>query len=223
MTASFAEFRKRSARDDINANDAAHFFSTRFAQQAAYICFVAGLSPNAVTLLFLVAGFGSALSLYLGIPILCYLLWRVHIILDMADGSLARATQRFSKSATGFDRSNHIIINTTILMASLNHGGNFYVTNAMVVAFYLTYFFSRNYHSGKQPTQHFSFAAVVVKNLLGLEGYIIVQCLLVSFGELGYVVWADLAYTLFFALLFSIKLLRFVSQPQQDRSSATSS
>jgi phosphatidylglycerophosphate synthase len=213
----------KSARQDISANDAAHFFSTRFAQQVAYLCYLVGLSPNAVTFLFLLVGFGSAVSLHLGVPIVCYILWRLHIILDMADGSLARATQRFSKSAMGFDRSNHIIINTTMLMASLNHGGNFYVTNAMIVAFYLTYFFTRNYHSDRQSTQHFSFFAVVVKNLLGLEGYILLQCLLVGFGELGFVVWADLLYTAFFALLFSIKLLRFVSQPQEDKGPAKQS
>lgn len=204
----------------MSANDAAHFFSTRFAQQTAYLCYRAGLTPNAVTFLFLLVGLGSAVSLHLGLPILCYVLWRLHIILDMADGSLARATQRFSKAAMGFDRSNHIIINTTVLMASLNHGGNFLVTNALIVAFYLTYFFSRNYYSGKQQTQRFPLFAVIAKNAIGLEGYILVQCLLVGFGAFEFVVWADLAYAVFFALLFSIKLLRFVSQPQEDDRSA---
>jgi phosphatidylglycerophosphate synthase len=219
----YAEFRQKSVRQDVSANDAAHFFSSRFAQRVAYLSYRAALTPNAVTLMFLLAGIGSAVSLHFGLPILCYVLWRLHIILDMADGSLARATQRFSKSGTGFDRSNHIVINTTILMASLNHGGNFYVTNAMVVAFYLSYFFSRNYYSGKQQTQQFSLPQVVVRNLMGLDGYILTQCVLLVFGAVDYVIWVDVAYTGFFTLLFSIKLLRFVSQSQEDNRSATHS
>jgi phosphatidylglycerophosphate synthase len=218
LASTYADFRRKSARADVSANDVAHFFSSRFAQQVAYLCYRAGLTPNAVTLLFLLVGIGAAISLYLGLPIACYVLWRLHIILDMADGSLARATQRFSKSAMGFDRSNHIIINTTILMASLNHGGNIYVTNAMIVAFYLSYFFSRNYYTGKQQSQHFSFVATLARSFLSIEGYILAQCLILFFGALEYLIWADLAYTVFFTLLFVFKMLRFVSQPQEDRS-----
>ncbi|HUG45799.1 MAG TPA: CDP-alcohol phosphatidyltransferase family protein, partial [Sphingomicrobium sp.] len=184
MTTTYANFCQKSAREDVSANDTAHFFSRHFAQPVAYVCYKAGLTPNAVTFLFLIVGIGSAVSLHLGLPILCYVLWRLHIILDMADGSLARAKERFSKSAMGFDRSNHIIINTTILMASLNHGGNLYVTNALLIAFYLYYFFSRNYHTGKQHTQQFSLVSVLVKNLAGLEGYILAQCLLIALAAL---------------------------------------
>lgn len=221
MTTSYADFRERSTRADVSANDAAHFFSSNFAQPVAYVCYKLGMTPNAVTFLFLIVGFSSALSLYLGWPLLCYVLWRLHIILDMADGSLARATKRFSTAAMGFDRSNHVIINTTILMASLNHGGNIYLTNAMIVAFYLSYFFSRNYYTGKQHTQNFSFVGILARSFLSIEGYILAQCLILVFGALKYVIWADLAYTAFFTLLFIFKLLRFVSQPQEDRSPAT--
>ena len=69
-------------------------------------------------LAFLSCGWCSAILLALGNPLLSYLMWRIHIIVDMADGTIARATKTFSKSADGFDRSNHIVINTSWLIFS---------------------------------------------------------------------------------------------------------
>ena len=74
-------------------------------------------------------------------PILAYAMWRLHIIIDMADGNLARAKQIFSDYAVGFDRSNHIIINTTILLTPLYLSGNLLLANCLIIAFYLYYFF----------------------------------------------------------------------------------
>ena len=68
--------------------------------------------------------------LYLHMPILAYVFWRLHIILDMADGAPARATGNFSPLATGFDRCNHIVVNTTVISAVAFQYGSVVSANA---------------------------------------------------------------------------------------------
>ena len=149
-------FKYASSRIDQDGNDNVHYFSKYFAPMFAYFFYKIKFSPNSVTFIFLVTGFLSALLLYWSFPIYAYLAWRLHIILDMADGSLARATKIFSSNAIGFDRSNHIIINTSILLAPLHFNGNIEIANGLIVSFYLYYFFSRNFISDKSTAINFS-------------------------------------------------------------------
>jgi len=174
-------FKYASSRIDQDGNDNVHYFSKYFAPMFAYFFYKIKFSPNSVTFIFLVTGFLSALLLYWSFPIYAYLAWRLHIILDMADGSLARATKIFSSNAIGFDRSNHIIINTSILLAPLHFNGNIEIANGLIVSFYLYYFFSRNFISDKSTAINFSIKKNIIKNILGLEGYIAAQCLVIFF------------------------------------------
>ena len=93
-------------------------FLSHFSERVAFMFWRVGASPNFVTWVFLFVGCSCAAFVWTGHPVLAFLMWRFHIILDMADGTLARATQQFSRAADGFDRSNHIIINTAVLIAS---------------------------------------------------------------------------------------------------------
>ena len=140
----FKQFKKNSIRDDILANDNVHFFARHFSKRIAYFCYILGFSPNGITWLFLFVGILASLMFYQGLPILGYFFWRLHIILDMADGDAARATKIFSQNAVGFDRSNHIIINSSVIFAFSYMGIEYYLINSLLVTFYLYYFETKN-------------------------------------------------------------------------------
>lgn len=205
----YQDFQKKAARNDQHENDNAHFFSRHFCIPVGYVLDRLGLTPNHITWLFLLVGFGSAAALYLQLPLMCYLLWRLHIILDMADGSVARAKQNFSRSAIGFDRSNHIIINTSLILASLHQSQSMLAVNFIMCSFYLAYFFSRNYYQEKQRTRRFSRTQTMLKNAIGLEGYLTVSCILMWADLPQYQVTTAISYGIFFAILFLLKLRAF--------------
>ena len=117
----YRDFVVNAMRKDAVANDMTHYFSHHFSAKVAFIFYKIGVSPNFVTWVFLLVGCASAICIWLGYPVLAFILWRVHIIIDMADGTLARATKIFSKSADGFDRTNHIIIKINGIKTSCNH------------------------------------------------------------------------------------------------------
>jgi len=201
-------FRSSALRDDADANEVTHFFSSHFSVPCAYLCYRLGLSPNKVTAMFLVFGILSGMALYFQAAIIAYILWRIHIIMDMADGNLARATKKFSSSATGFDRSNHIAINTTVLLGPITATGNVLLANVLVVTFFLNYLFYRNYIKEKVQTKSLSISASILRHALGIEGYILVMTGLLLFNMDKYVAFAALIYAFLFISLFLIKLYR---------------
>lgn len=201
-------FLEKASRQDAEANDKTHFFSRLFALPVAYICYRAKFSPNFITFLFLFFGVLSSVSLYYELAILGYIFWRVHIVLDMADGSVARATKNFSQHAEGFDRSNHIIINTSILVAITSSSGSLLLVNALIISFFLQYNFSRNFVRNANKTVNLSFWASVIRHILGIEGLIFLHCLnaYVGYDESGF--YTACVYVVTFSLLFFVKLYR---------------
>ena len=192
------------------ANDITHFFSRHFSASFAYVFYRFNATPNMVTFFFLLVGICTSIAFSQSMPVLAYIFWRLHIIMDMADGSLARATQTFSKSAVGFDRSNHIIINTCLLLVTSQHIENHLVVGFLIISFYLYYFFTRNYITGKQSTRNFSIVEILIKNALGLEGYVLTTGL-IAFLELPELqVYAALVYSLSFLTLYFLKLKVFI-------------
>ena len=167
----FKEFIKASERNDKIANDNTHYFSTIFAKPISFFLYKIKLTPNFVTFLFLIAGIFSGIFFFFNYPILGYIFWRLHIILDMADGSIARATKNYSIFADGFDKSNHILINTLILLVSVNSINNIYITYFILVSFYLYYLFDRFYFTKKSETRHFSLIMNCFKDFISLELY----------------------------------------------------
>lgn len=204
----YIEFSNACNRGDAKANDVTHFFSCHFSVPAAFICYRLRLTPNQVTSLFLVFGIISGVALYYQLGIVAYLVWRLHIILDMADGNLARATQTFSSNATGFDRSNHIAINTTVLLAPIAATGDVLLANVLVVTFFLYYFFYRNYIKEKVETRPLTLPASVLRHTIGIEGYILVMAWVLTFNKNEYIPPTALIYSFFFMSLFLIKLYR---------------
>jgi phosphatidylglycerophosphate synthase len=211
----YSVFKNKCQRSDSIANNNSHYFSRHLSTQCAYVLYKVGMSPNFITFLFLVFGFGSALSLNYDCSILTFILWRFHIILDMADGNVARATQSFSKSAIGFDRSNHIIINTTLILLSSRNVDNIFTIIFLIVSFNLYYQFSRNYYSFKQNSQNYSLTQNIIKDFIGLEGYIFITC------SLNFLNWYNLqefiiyVYILTFSLLYLVKLHNFIENNRQ--------
>lgn len=100
----------------------------------------------------------------------------------MSDGNIARVTQKFSQSAVGFDRSLHIIINTSYLLLSMKSIDNNLLLSVLLITFYLYYFFDRNYIKEKSKSKSYSISKNIVKNLISLEGYILVVCLSTVFS-----------------------------------------
>jgi phosphatidylglycerophosphate synthase len=206
----YEKFKTKAKRSDLVENDITHFFSRNFAGGFAYLFYKLNATPNMVTFLFLIVGMCTSLALDLSMPILAYICWRLHIIIDMADGSLARATQTFSKSAVGFDRSNHIVINTCLLIVTNQHLENQLIIGFLIISFYLYYFFSRNYFSGKQSTRKFTIVEVLIKNALGLEGYVLTVGLIVFFELPELQRYVALFYSLTFLTLYFLKLRGFI-------------
>lgn len=203
------EFVDRSCRMDQIDNDRQHFFSSHFAKYFAYLFFRLGVSPNSITFLFLLAGIGSAFLFYQDEFVLAYISWRLHLILDMADGQVARATGKFSKSAVGFDRSNHIIINVSVMFAISGEASSVLVMNLLIVTFFLYYFFSRNYSTGTKGVFKISRSKAILRNIIGLEGFVIVSSMVGYAGVVGLTDVISIIYSAFFLVLFFYKLTLF--------------
>lgn len=126
----------------------------------------------------------------------------------MADGNIARVSQKFSKSAVGFDRSLHIIINTSYLLLSMKSIDNHLLLSVVLITFYLYYFFDRNYIKEKSQSKSYSISKNIIKNLISLEGYVFFVC---SFAYLGLSIshYLVIFYSCGFLFLYSYKLKLF--------------
>lgn len=109
MSKSFKEVKNKFLRIDNEVNNSIHWFSHKISPYISFVFIRLGFSANTITALFLIIGVtGATLVNY---SILSYLLWRLHIILDMSDGDVARYNKSFSAYGKYWDRMNHSIIN----------------------------------------------------------------------------------------------------------------
>jgi phosphatidylglycerophosphate synthase len=208
----YKEFIKVSERSDKSANDNVHYFSKIFARPTSFILFKLGLTPNLVTFAFLVVGVMSGILFKYNQMIIGYLFWRFHIVLDMADGSIARATKNFSPYADGFDKSNHVIINTLVLLVPLSFLNNFSLTYMILVSFNLYYLFDRFYYSNKRESRNYSIPINFLKDLISLEGYVLISILLI-FNQLHhYLFYLIVIYSFLFISLFFLKLRSLIKK-----------
>jgi len=106
---SLSEVREKTRRPNAETNNRIHWFSSKFSVYFSYFFINIGLSADRVTNLFLLAGVVGAI--YVKYPVISYLLWRLHIILDMSDGDIARFNQTYSIRGKYWDALNHSIIN----------------------------------------------------------------------------------------------------------------
>ena len=205
----YSNFKEKCSRSDSTANDNIHFFSKNFAPFLGYLLHRIGFSPNACTFLFGVTGFVSSISIYYEMGILSYVCWRLHIILDMADGNIARVSQKFSQSAVGFDRSLHVIINTSYLLFSMKSINSTFLLCLLTVTFYLYYFFDRNYIKEKSQSKNYSVFKNIVKNIISLEGFVLVSCM-TSIFNLDQDINILILYSFGFFSLYLLKLRIFI-------------
>jgi len=110
---SLKKIRKDSSRENFIDNKKLHFFSSIFSPLFTYFFVNLGFSANFVTLMFIVIGIIGGTMLFV-LPIqyfwISYLLWRLHIILDMSDGEVARYTKKYNDNAIYWDFMGHSII-----------------------------------------------------------------------------------------------------------------
>jgi len=96
---SFSEVKSRSRKPDGEGFYRLYFFASKFSPYLSWVFVNSGVSANQVTGLFFVVGALSvcsflsydATSAFVGV-----LLWRLHIVLDISDGEVARFTNKFS-------------------------------------------------------------------------------------------------------------------------------
>ena len=207
MKMSFKEFREQCGRHDAATNQKNHFFSSIFAPAVGYLLYRTGFSPNKATMVFGLVGVVAAICLWSGNALVAYLLWRLHVICDMADGNIARATGEYSELAEGYDKSLHTLINTGFLLAALSHTSEPLAGSLILITFQLSYNFSRNFTI--KPSSYVNYDSmpkVLAKNFIGLEGFIFFACVGVFFDSSTMVIYTCYVYGFAFMLIFFIKL-----------------
>lgn len=205
----YAKFTENSLRIDQRNNAKNHFFSCHFSKPVAYVLYLLGLSPNAVTFTFLLAGACVSISVHLGLYVWAYVFWRLHIILDMADGDVARATSVYSRFAVGFDRTNHIIINNLLLfsLASASELNLSFIL--LLIAFQIYYNFDRNFEVKLVGEKvHLSQRAIFLKNIMTLEGYLVVSLSVLLLNKSELLTSINAIYFCSFSLLSAYKFKR---------------
>lgn len=201
----YTEFKEKAKRSNASENDKVHFFSKNFSISTAFILYKFGFSPNAATALFGIIGILSAFSFWHGYYITGYILFRLHIIVDMADGSIARATKVFSKYADGYDKSIHIIVNSSVIFSLSKYSSDisFIVLLVVFLNYYLFNKLYSEYPKGLYSGQ-INIFKVLIKNFIGFEGYILITSIYLSIS-LSNVSFLNYIYISSFAILTFLK------------------
>ena len=175
---SFSEFKKFSQREDSKFNDLAHFFSNKPGLYLAYFLDKLNFTPNQVTLIFIFVGLLGCISLAYGYLFLSYILWRLHIILDIADGNIARKRKLFTSLGPILDKIGHHLIYPTIILSLLIYlklPEEYPYLSLFFAIFYLVQWSTKYLNTSKKfladhgkKTQYI-FKRIVI-NLLGIEG-----------------------------------------------------
>lgn len=119
MKYSLTEVIAKSRRANAAENKNLHPFASRISIYFSWIFVNLGLSPNQVTGLFFLAGLAGALILLFNswtLIILSYILFRLHIIIDVSDGEVARFTKQFSINGSYWDSMIHAFVYPTFFL-----------------------------------------------------------------------------------------------------------
>ena len=114
MKITLKETKEKCKRKNSEANNRLHWFSSKFSIYFSYLFLKLKLSADQVTVLFFCIGllgcfFYSFNSLFMSI--IGYTMFRLHIIIDMSDGDLARFNQSFSIRGAYWDAVIHSVLN----------------------------------------------------------------------------------------------------------------
>ena len=112
---SLNEVKLKAKRHNDESNKKLYFFASFFSIYLSWIFINLRISPNVVTGIFFLTGLGSAASfLYssdLMFIMIGYSLWRLHIIIDLCDGEVARFEKKFSFNGAYWDYMIHSVLN----------------------------------------------------------------------------------------------------------------
>ncbi len=130
---------RRSRRHNHDENVWVHPFSGRVSSWLTWAFINLGLSANQVTMLMFAAGVGAAVSLLADsfpFAVLAFALFRLHVLLDVSDGEVARYRQQVSRFGVYWDQLIHVFTYPAIL-AALALGRLFSGAEVAVVGFAL--------------------------------------------------------------------------------------
>ena len=114
MKVTLTEVKDKCKRKNAEANNRLHWFASNFSIYFSYIFIRMGLSADLVTIIFFISGLiGSVFYLFDSIifSLIGYFFFRLHIIIDMSDGDVARFNKSFSIRGSYWDSMIHSILN----------------------------------------------------------------------------------------------------------------
>jgi phosphatidylglycerophosphate synthase len=136
---SFAHVRRRALRHNHQENLRVHYFSARISILITYLLAHTRLSASHITHLFSAVGVASVVSLcFTGFwPITAsVVLFRLHVLLDVVDGELARYRGTSSRLAAYQDYLTHYFCYPSVLMAAgINAYGSLPLGEALIFGF----------------------------------------------------------------------------------------
>lgn len=174
----FLEFKTKCERNDGEFNDLNHFFSNKPGLYFAFYLDKLRLTPNQITLIFISVGLLSAVLLGFGYIFFSYLLWRLHIILDIADGNVARKQKLFSDLGPLLDKiGHHLIYPSTVFsfIIYLDLQEKYPIMSLVLYVLFIGQWSLKYLHGKKkflQDSGSFSknFIKRILINLMGIEG-----------------------------------------------------
>ena len=109
----FKDFKELTKRDNQKSFQATWYFASLFSKYVSFVLFKLNFSANAATILFFFIGLLGLPLIICNDPLtisLSYLFFRLHIIVDLSDGDLARLNKSYSFKGKFLDYVNHVII-----------------------------------------------------------------------------------------------------------------
>ncbi len=110
----FKNVKEGCRRKNSEANNKLHWFSSKFSIYFSYLFIKLRITADQVTIIFFILGLmGSVLYSFnsLLLSVLGYIFFRLHIIIDMSDGDVARFNKSFSVRGAYWDAVIHSIVN----------------------------------------------------------------------------------------------------------------
>lgn len=114
MKLTLNETRDKCKRKDNKLNNKLHWFSSKFSIYFSFFFLKLKLSADQVTIIFFLIGLVGALLFTFNsiiLSVIAYIMFRLHIIIDMSDGDVARFNQSYSIRGAYWDAIIHSIVN----------------------------------------------------------------------------------------------------------------
>ena len=234
---SFKDIKEKIKKDRNPSHDIVFYFGTKFSIYFSWLFINLGLSPNFITGVFFLIGLIGALMILTSIPynpliiIVSYILWRLHMIIDLCDGEVARYTQSFSINGAYWDFMIHSILYPLyfinicivqfyrfdqIIYLFIGIFGSLIVSLMFAVKNnYFRAMFANNYSLSeyKEKTKNKNIKSlknrffVYFSDLFGFEGFLILFCV-IQFLDAIFIKYFLLSYTfLFFGIAISKLIL----------------